>query len=338
MCISPKLKLNPKYCVTAKNGGNPPPLLDERVKYVPIACGVCYECRKAKSNNWKVRLYEEIKNEELEWSFITFTFNEQWLRYYRDELLKNYIDTNTGEINPEFAHMTIEEATSDNMVATIGMRRFLERWRKHTGKSVKHWFITEKGHNGTKRIHLHGIIKSRDFDFIRSCWKHGWIYPSSWKHIQNNYVNTKSINYIAKYVTKVDKVNIGFFGKVLCSPGIGRAFVNSRQFENHLFREKDTQDFYVNSRGGKMSMPIYYRNYLYTESERETLWIYKIDEKIRYIFGEKIDISTPEGMKNYYETLLYYRQKNKELGYITIEDWDFDTYFNRCLKINESFY
>ena len=48
MCISPRLKLNPKYLANSKNGGVPPPLIDERVKYVPIGCGVCYECLKQK--------------------------------------------------------------------------------------------------------------------------------------------------------------------------------------------------------------------------------------------------------------------------------------------------
>ena len=78
MCISPRLRLNPKYLSNSKNGGNPPPLIDERVKYVPIGCGVCYECLKQKSNQWKVRLYEEVKG-ETDWSFVTFTFSPESL-------------------------------------------------------------------------------------------------------------------------------------------------------------------------------------------------------------------------------------------------------------------
>ena len=64
MCISPRLKLNPKYLPNNKNGGIAPPLLDDRVKYVPIGCGVCYECLKRKSNQWKVRLYEAYRDWE----------------------------------------------------------------------------------------------------------------------------------------------------------------------------------------------------------------------------------------------------------------------------------
>jgi hypothetical protein len=36
-------------------------------------------------------------------------------------------------------------------------------------------------------------------------------------------------------------------------------------------------------------MPIYWRNQLYSEEEREQLWIAKLDEGIRFIGGEKMN-------------------------------------------------
>ena len=47
---------------------------------------------------------------------------------------------------------------NDNDIATKAIRLCLERVRKQTGKSVKHWFITEMGHEKTERLHLHGIV------------------------------------------------------------------------------------------------------------------------------------------------------------------------------------
>ena len=283
MCINPRLKLNPKYLPNNKNGGFPPPLLDDRVKYVPIGCGVCYECLKRKSNQWKVRLYEEVKD-ETDWSFVTFTFNDNSLNLIKEKLsaaffkeLEKNVDISTGEVIGKVPD--IEKMTDDNSVATYAIRKFLERWRKHTKKSVKHFFVTEKGHKGTHRIHLHGIIKSRDFDFIERIWQYGWIFPGNEISRKNNYVNSSSINYISKYITKVDTVNKGFFGKILCSPGIGKKYTESFNFEYHRYNEKLTNDHYVNYRGGKMSLPIYYRNYAYNENEREKLWIYKIEEQ-----------------------------------------------------------
>ena len=46
----------------------------------------------------------------------------------------------------------------NNDIATKAKRLCLERVRKLTGKSVKHWFITELGHEKTERLHLHGIV------------------------------------------------------------------------------------------------------------------------------------------------------------------------------------
>ena len=43
---------------------------------------------------------------------------------------------------------------NDNEIATKAIRLTLERIRKKTGKSIKHWFITEKGHEETERLHL----------------------------------------------------------------------------------------------------------------------------------------------------------------------------------------
>ena len=61
MCLYPKLIKNPKYIPNKKNNYNPPICTDERIMYVPIACGNCFECMKKKAREWKIRLNEEIK-------------------------------------------------------------------------------------------------------------------------------------------------------------------------------------------------------------------------------------------------------------------------------------
>ena len=38
----------------------------------------------------------------------------------------------------------------DNDICTIAVRRFLEVWRKHNKKSVRHWLINEIGGNRYK--------------------------------------------------------------------------------------------------------------------------------------------------------------------------------------------
>jgi len=62
-----------------------------------------------------------------------------------------------------------------------------------------------------------------------------------------------------------------------------------------------------------MALPTYYRNKVFTEEQRELLWINLLNKGIRYVCGEKIDIS--KDYKDYDNVIRHYREKNKKLGY-----------------------
>lgn len=322
-----------------KNGGVPPPLSDLRKSYVPIGCGRCYECRKRKRNDWSARLFEEVKNSGNEWCFVTFTFNDLSLNKLRNELISRHLDYETGEISSDF-----DKKTDDNAVATLAVRRFLERWRKKYKKSVKHFFVTEKGHKGTKRIHLHGIIKSRNLEDIRKIWGYGYIWPRRKHDMANNYVNDKTINYIVKYITKLDNVNKDFLPKILCSPGIGASYALTKEFNLHKFNNEFTKDYYRLKTGHKIANPLYFRNLLYTDEQKDTLWSYMLDRGERFIFGIKVDVKEKDGWNKYFELLALYRIKNKDLGYWTDDDWTLEKYTDvldklqlRNMVVNDSF-
>ena len=102
------------------------------------------------------------------------------------------------------------KSEDDNTIATKAIRLMLERIRKKTGKSIKHWFTTELGHEKTERLHLHGIVWGIGTDqLIREKWNYGITYTG-------NFVNEKTINYITKYMTKIDEEHPDFVGKILC--------------------------------------------------------------------------------------------------------------------------
>ena len=199
MCLYPKMIKNPKYLPNKKNNNNPPEITDERAKWVPVGCGNCMECRKQKKREWQIRMNEEIKHDRTG-KFITLTFSNEEL----DKLIQE-----TG----------IQES---NAVATIAVRRFLERWRKKYKKSVKHFLITELGHNGTERIHLHGILFTNEkTETIQERWKYGIIWIGQ-------YTNERTINYIMKYITKVDEDHKGFKAVILTSTGIGKQYTENK--------------------------------------------------------------------------------------------------------------
>lgn len=284
MCLYPKMVLNPKYQPNKKNNGLPPRLWGKPVKYVPIGCGVCIECRKQKANEWKVRLGEEIK-QRTNGVFVTLTFNEKSLIEIASEL-------GIGE---------------GNAIATFAVRRFLERWRKKYKKSVKHWLITEMGHQGTERIHLHGIIFTDNKEDIEKIWKYGFVYLGK-------YVNQKTINYIIKYVTKEDKEHPHFKAQILSSAGIGAAYQKTNRFQEHTYKGKETKDYYQLKNGTKVQNPIYYRNKLYTEEEREQMWIDKINEHKIYIMGIPYDVKTAKQREIYNEALKNAQALNERIG------------------------
>lgn len=316
MCLFPRLIENPKYKANKKNGGHVPPLpldnngnVDERVKYVPVGCGKCMQCKKQKSNEWKIRLLEEIKVKK-NGKFITFTFSSESIK----ELDKDIDKTLTGY-------------DRDNEMITLAMRRFLERWRKDNKKSVRHWFVSELGHGKFEHIHLHGILfTDKEPEYIANKWKYGIVWNGD-EH--KGYVNGKTINYMVKYVSKLDKEHEYYNPKILCSKGIGRTYRDEYKYKDHAFNDDVTNDYYKLDNGFKIANPIYYRNMLYSEEERETLWRLKLDKNERFVMGIKC-----KNDEHYYQLLKEAQIKNSKLGFGSSDiNWNKRMYENQKRNI-----
>lgn len=314
MCLYPELVQNPKYKPNKKNGGVIPAVPDARVKYVPVGCGNCMECRKQKSNQWRVRLAEEVKHSNERGWMVTLTFS--------NESIAKVI----GQLSEETQQLTGYEM--DNAIATRAIRLFLERWRKKYKTSLRHWFITELGHQGTENIHLHGIVwtdyqKART---LKDVWGYGFVWDGITEYGEvKSWVNEQTVNYMTKYVTKLDPLHKNYRSIILTSPGIGRQYINTPAAAANVYNGEKTQEAYYTSKGIKIGLPIYYRNKIYSEAEREKLWLQKLDKNERWVDGIKIDISKEE--KRYYAVLKDARKKNKLLGYGSNEkNWEQETY------------
>lgn len=202
----------------------------------------------------------------------------------------------------------------DNAIAKRALRLFNERYRKLTGKALRHWLVTELGHKGTENIHLHGLIWTDiPIEKIQSLWQYGYTWPRNNHDAKKTYVNNKTINYITKYVHKQDEKHKHYNSKVLSSPGIGSNYINEHTLAKNGYKGTETDETYRTSSGHKIALPIYWRNKIYTDEQKEKLWLHKLDKQERYVCGEKIDISISD--ENYKLTLEYYRIKNKKLGY-----------------------
>lgn len=307
MCLYPKIIKNRKYLANKKNRGVIPIMTDERVKYVPVGCGKCIECRKQKARNWQIRLLEEIKQNKCG-KFITLTFSNESIQQLASD---KYCESAQGY-------------ELDNAIATLAIRRFLERWRKKYKKSIKHWLVTELGHNGTENVHLHGIIWTKEsYDTIHKIWQYGFIWPKP-ESKQKTWVNSQTVNYIIKYVTKIDNDHKYYKSIVLTSPGIGANYTNSIDFKKHTYNDTQTIDTYRTGTGHKIALPIYYRNKAFTEEEREKLWLQRLDKNERWICGQKIKADDHDG---YWKLINWHRDRNQRLGYGNDEkDWNREQY------------
>lgn len=311
MCLYPRIVRNPKYVPNKKNGGRPPKAADNRLLWVAIGCGKCIECRKQKANNWKIRLMEELK-ENQQCYFITLTFSEESI-----EKIKK----------------TEEKQWTENDIATKATRYFLERWRKKYKRSVRHWLITERGHEGTERIHLHGLMWCNDNQIqdLEKLWSYGWVFVG-------DYVNNKTINYIIKYVTKIDNDHKDFEGKILCSAGLGRNYIhkiiNKETGEitetgtgsrYNKYAGERTKEVYKTNEGYEIRLPIYYRNKIYSENEREALWLQTLEKGKRYITGTEYNFITDNDKLKFLKALQQAQKDNTKNGYGSIS-WDIENY------------
>lgn len=315
MCLYPGFVDNAKYKPNKKNGGIIPPVYDKRALQVPRGCGKCIECMKQRKRGWQVRLLEDIKT-HTNGLFTTLTFNTESIIKLKWDV-ENYMIIDNKRVK---FYRKIEGYDLDNAIATRAMRMFNERWRKKYKKALRHWMVTELGHQNTEHIHLHGIIyTSEDPTIITDKWQYGFTWLGDeilGKRV--NYVNEETVNYITKYVSKMDFQHKEYKPLILNSPGIGRDY--TKQSKHNKFNGENTDETYRTSTGHKIAMPSYWRNKIYTDDEREKLYLQKLDKNERYICGEKIKA---DNSKTYYDLLKYHRQRNKELGYgDNKKNWD----------------
>lgn len=305
MCLYTKYIENRKYKPTRKNGYNPPILKDVRVKYVPVKCGKCIECRKEKKREWLARLSEEIRNDN-KCAFVTLTFNDESINKLYNDIYGHSMRNPNHE----------EEHT----MTTIAVRRFLERIRKCTRKSVKHWFITEKGED-FNRIHLHGLLWGNT-DLLKM-WNYGYTYTGT-------FVNERTINYITKYMLKTPEKDKSFVGKIYSSSGLGKGYLKRFDAITNKYRQGNTNETYRTRKGIKINLPQYYRKKIYSEEELEKLWIEKQERGYRYICGEKV---STENLEEWENLTRYYQERARKLYNENPEEWEEEKQKRRLEKM-----
>lgn len=321
MCIWSRIYPNKKYLPNKKNNYNPPTPKDTRVLAVPTKCGECIECVKAKKHEWAVRLKEEIR-ERRNGKYVTLTFsNEEIAKLYTEKSLKH-----------------LRGYKLDNAVAALAKDRFKERWRKKYKEYPRYWLVTELGHRNTEHLHFHGIIWTDNP--IEETWKYGGVYIGRYREANywgRQYVNERTVNYITKYILKKDPKHLTYKSVIFCNDGMGSGYMKRQDWKtNRYIPNGKTNESYRDTKGIKSALPIYLRNKIYSEEEKEQLWLEKLDKKERWVLGQKIDVSQND--KQLFEALQAAQRLNKKRGFGNgIKNWTLAEYENqlRLTKQNE---
>lgn len=293
MCLYETEMQNPKYTVNKKNKGIVPRAKDKRLTKIKGSCGWCIECRKQIARNWLIRLNEELKSNK-KTEFVTLSLSvESIIKLEGEMYTKKYkgISENIGE-------------TDVNLLASFAIRRWTERWRKHNKMAPRHFLITELGHTNSERIHLHGLVWGSQ-EMITRTWQYGNIK-------YGDYVNGKTVNYITKYITKIDKKHIGYKQAIFVSKGMGKDYIE-RNRNWHKFKGKETKTKYRLPDGREIALPRYYKEKIWNEEEREELYLMNLDENKISLGGEIISKDTD--LAEFNQKLETVRENNKRAGY-----------------------
>lgn len=279
--------------INKKNMGNVPIPKDNRLRYIKTGCGWCKECRTKIARDWLIRLCEEIKDDKNA-HFVTLSLSVESIISLEEDLYKTKyrgISENIGE-------------TDVNILASLAVRRWTERWRKYMKKAPKHFLVTELGHTNSERIHIHGLVWG-DENMITKTWKYGNTDLGEW-------VDERTINYITKYITKIDEVHKGYKQAIFVSKGLGKGYIERNGWQ-HTFQGNDTKTKYKLKDGREIELPRYYKEKLWNEEEREFLYLKTLDENIISLGGEVIknDISVEE----FNQKLKAVRENNKRAGF-----------------------
>ena len=310
MCLYPQLIKNPKYKANKKNGGIIPKCKDKRLKYIAIGCGECSECRRKKARNWAFRLEKEIKNSDAIPKFVTLTYSDESL----DELKKR-VENNENRKNKDILDGIVKES----------VRLFSKRWEKKYKKTPRYFIISERGGEKTERLHLHAIFwmrKEEEFEDLKNKWNYGIVDIGEYR--------TGTIGYLTKYIFKVDEKHKDFKTTILASKGIGTK-LGKVEIEN-IKRKK--QYWIRNNKGNKIDIPIYLRNKIFSEEEREEMWLELLDQNVRFCKGEKFYTRTRKEMELFEKKQIFEREQDKRMGYKKPENYN-EKQYKKIAKKNE---
>lgn len=212
---------------------------------VPVPCGKCLGCRTRRSSGWSFRLSQEERRSSSA-AFVTLTYNQEHVPLTANKF------------------MTLKKRD---------VQLFFKRLRKLNNTKIKYYVAGEYGSH-FNRPHYHIIMFNADISTIEQAWKCD-SKPIGTIHVGS--VSGASIGYTLKYISKPSKIPMHANDDrqkefSLMSKGLGANYITEKSIQWH--KQKLSERFYVPLLDGKKaSLPRYYKQKMYSESELEKIKI-----------------------------------------------------------------
>lgn len=277
---------------------------------LPVPCGQCAECKKAKLSAWLFRFEQQLK-ESTNPLFVTLTYKDECVPYGEG----SQCCLETGRI------------TGYKSLYARHLQLFMKKLRFHHGKkSARKLVFMGVGEYGsrTMRPHYHIILLNLDTTGQKTL-PNGKIYnpllAQTWEEGFNYTLPLEEggIQYVMKYLHK-EKIR---------PPGCAPMFARFSQGIGLNYLTKARQDFHLQgpqfayhrlSAGGKIPLIKYFKERLYTSDQRLAVTEF-MQQRAEERKQKKIEAFAVQKRKStaFSETLLEYRKKAVKLSPETIK-------------------
>lgn len=217
-------------------------------------CGQCPECLKRRASGWSFRLVREGRRSSSAY-FVTLT--------YKDAPMSNN------------NFMTLQKSD---------VQKYIKRLRKINGNKIKYYTVGEYG-TDYSRPHYHIILFNAFLPTITKAWSlEGKTLGTVWI----DEVNEATIGYTLKYMCKDKKVPLFKNDDrqkefSIMSKGLGSNYLTKEMRQWHK-NDLENRMYCPLEEGKKIAMPRYYKQKIYTDTERK-----KIGNHIASKMGEEVE-------------------------------------------------
>lgn len=224
-------------CDTPFHVNNPRYPIYSNDRQVPVPCGKCPACLSRRTSVWTFRLKQQAKNANSSY-FITLTYDTRFVPITKRGFL------------------TLEKRD---------VQLYFKRLRKLHGPDhtpIKYYLAGEYG-SKTFRPHYHIILFNADIELIHKAWDKGEVHIGE--------LTEASAAYTAKYINKgkiipMHKNDDRLPEFSLMSKKLGLNYLSEKIINYH--RADIERNFITLEDGKKISLPRYFREKIWTETER----------------------------------------------------------------------